>query len=557
MPHTFGMNGRHARFCIALTALVFTAVAHADAPRIFAITDVRIVTGPGEVIESGTVVMRRGLIETVGADVAAPPDAQIIAGQDGWTVYPAMIDAASAVGLETESENGGRPGRPGTEEGDRPGAPHELATVHPEQAVVERLDTGHSSVERHRELGFAIVQVLPEKGVFRGASAVMLTADAPAQELVLSGRAAEVVALETSSFMAREYPSSTIGAVATVRQVLLDAQRQREWTARYGADPVGLPHPEFRASDAALQSMIAGERQVVFVALRDLDPPRFSAFMRDFGLRGVTVARGLGHGVNELRAAGMPILLPLELPEEPDVAAADELNETTLRDLQSFVRAPALPASLADAGVEFAFVTAGMKSVRDFHANLARVVEAGLSPDRALAATTTTPARLLGLDRVAGTIAPGKQANLIVVEGELFTEKPALRLVFVNGYRTEIEAEATVGDPNAIVDPRGTWEIVSEVMGRRSESRWTITGSGDEYAGFSESDRGGKNDFERVALRGNALTVVSASSRGEIEMTVVIDGERLEGSTEMESARGSATMNIEGRRVAGPESSER
>jgi len=539
-----------------LATLLFTAGAQAEAPRIFAITDVRIVTAPGRIIDSGTLVLRDGLIESVGAGVEAPPDAWIIAGQDGWTAYPAFIDAASTVGLETEPANG-PPGRPGGGNGkERTGAPHELKTVHPEHAVVDELDVTHTSVERHRELGFAVAHVLPEKGVFRGESAVILLRDAPTPELILADRMAQVVALETSSFMAREYPTSVIGAMAAVRQTLLDAQRQMVWTERYEAGPVGMPHPEYRASDAPLLAVLRGERPVVFVSRAGLDPERFSHLANEFELRGMTVATGLGQRFEDLLPAGMPILLPLELPEQPDLGDADEARATTLRQMQAAVRAPGLPAQLAEADVEFAFVTAGMQSPREFPENLAAVVEAGLTPEQALAAVTTVPARLLGMERTLGTIEPGKQANLMIVEGELFVAKPALRHLFVDGYHEEIEAEETIGDPNAVVDPRGTWEIRTEVMGRSSDSTWTITGSEDNYRGFSESSRAGKNQFTSVKLRGNALTVVSETSRGEVDITVVVEGETLAGETMMESPRGSAKMEVEGRRVTGPESEQ-
>jgi len=536
--------------------LAFIATAHAEAPRIFAITDVRIVTAPGQVINKGTVVLRDGLIEAVGADVKTPADAKIIAGQDNWTVYPAFIDAASTVGLESESANGpsGRPG--GNKDKQQLGSPHELKAVHPEQAVVDQLDVSHSSVERHRELGFAVTQVLPAKGVFRGESAVILLREAPARELILVDRLSQVIALETSSFMARQYPSSSIGAVATVRQTLLDAQRQLIWNERYAADPEGMRHPDYRASDAALLAVLRRERPVVFVSRAGLDPGRFNAFATDFELRAMTVAKGLAHRFDNLHAAGMPILLPLELPEKPDLGDADEARETSLQELQELVRAPGLPAALAAADIEFAFVTAGMKSTRKFSENLAAVIEAGLTEEQALAAVTTVPAQLLGLERTLGTIEPGKQANLLIVDGELFAAKPALRHLFIDGYHEEIEAKETIGDPNAVVDPRGTWEVTSEVMGRSSESVWTITGNKEKYSGSTENSRAGKRQFKSVELVGNALTVVSETPRGEIDITVVVSGETLEGETTMESPRGSAKMKIEGRRIAGPESSE-
>ncbi len=542
--------------CGLLVMLAVIANAHAQTPRIFAITDVRIVTAPGQVIESGTVVIRDGLIEAVGSEVDAPADARIIAGEDSWSVYPAFIDAASAVGLETEPSGGGPPGRPGGNSKPQLGAPHELKAVRPEQAVVDQLDVAHSSVERHRELGFAVAHVLPAKGVFRGESAAILLREAAAGELVVADRVAQVIALETSSFMARAYPSSSIGAIATVRQTLLDAQRYRVWNERYSANPQGMRRPVYRTSDAPLLDALSGDRLVLFVSMAGLDPGRFNAFATEFNLRAITVAEGLGHRLADLQAANMPILLPLELPEKPELGNADETLEVSLEELQAVVRAPGLPAQLAGADIEFALVTAGMKSTRNFTENLAAVVEAGLTEEQALAAVTTTPARLLGLDRMLGTIEPGKQANLLVVEGDLFIEKPTLRYLFVDGYHEEIDAEETVGDPNAVVDPRGTWEVTSEVMGRSSESTWTITGGEDEYRGTSEGSRGGKRPFKSVDLVGNALTVVSESPRGELDVTVVITGDALKGETTMESPRGSMKMKIEGRRISGPESNQ-
>jgi hypothetical protein len=549
---------RPALLLIALAGLGVAATAQAEAPRIHAITGVRIVTAPGAVIDSGTVVLRDGLVEGVGPKLAVPVDAEVIAAEPGWTVYPAFIDAASSVGLDTESTAVPARGARGGAEEKRLGVRHELKAVHPEDGVIDRVDLKHASIAAHREMGFAVAQVLPDKGVFRGESAVLILREAPAPEVVARDRAAQVIALETSSFMARQYPSSTFGAVATVRQVFLDAARQGEWSKRYAANPAGMAPPEYRSSDAPLLAVLGGELPPVFVSINGLDPGRFSGIAREFGLEGLIVARGLGDREGDLRAAGMPLLLPLEMPERPDLKDEDSVTETGLEDMQEALLAPRLPAALDAAGVEFAFVTAGMKSARSFPENLAAVVKAGLSPDKALAAVTTTPARLLGLSRSMGSIEPGKQANLLIVEGELFTDKPKIRHLFVQGYHQEIEEEETIGDPNAVVDPRGTWSINSEVMGRSSESTWTIRGASEaggkmRYSGFNESARSGKRDFRSVEVKGNAMTVISSGPGGELKITVIVAGEKLSGETTMESERGSARMKVEGRRVSGPE----
>ena len=80
-------------------ALFVTAVfisSFADAQRsaieTYAITNARIVTASGPVIERGTIVIRDGLITAVGPNVTAPADARVIDGT-GMTVYPGLIDA--------------------------------------------------------------------------------------------------------------------------------------------------------------------------------------------------------------------------------------------------------------------------------------------------------------------------------------------------------------------------------------------------------------------------------------------------------------------------------
>src|SRR5688572_24620619 len=95
-------------------------------PNSYALTNARIVTAPGRVIERGTVVIRDGRIAAVGADVSAPADVQRI-DLNGLTVYPGLIDAANHLGLPRtqQAPQGGRGGGPPA------AAPTELAQARP------------------------------------------------------------------------------------------------------------------------------------------------------------------------------------------------------------------------------------------------------------------------------------------------------------------------------------------------------------------------------------------------------------------------------------------
>ena len=64
----------------------------------FAITNARIVTVSGAVIERGTIVIAQGKIAAVGTTVPMPQGAQVIDGT-GLSVYPGMMDAGTSMGL--------------------------------------------------------------------------------------------------------------------------------------------------------------------------------------------------------------------------------------------------------------------------------------------------------------------------------------------------------------------------------------------------------------------------------------------------------------------------
>ena len=66
---------------LSLTPLALAQGNDPGAPNVWAITDAKIVTAPGKVIPKGTLVLRDGKIEAVGANVKAPADAKVLSGR--------------------------------------------------------------------------------------------------------------------------------------------------------------------------------------------------------------------------------------------------------------------------------------------------------------------------------------------------------------------------------------------------------------------------------------------------------------------------------------------
>lgn len=542
--------------CCLWTVLCLAA---GDAP-VTAIKDVKIVTAPGQVIEKGHLVIRDGLIESVSAEADIPADATVIEAKEGWVVYPAFIDAASFLGLKESEEGGNTPSGIGdiiaslAAPREAPtGVPHELPKIKPEYQVVHNLKPDTGKVSKHHQMGFATVQTMPRGGIMRGQSAVINLKPGDNWSMVLDPQFAQVIALETGGFIGNDYPGSRMGAVAAFRQAFLDAQRYRTWMERYDANP-RMPRPPFKSSTQPMIDVLAGETPVVFVAQGNLSVDRFASLAEEFG---ITNAMYLATGrewraLSRLKASNMPVLLPLDYPKKPNVDNDEEAANQPMRVLQDYLAGPRFPAMLEEAEVPFALVT--IKGASKFTKSLAQAVEEGLSQDAALAALTTTPAKLMGLDNQLGTLEAGKIANLIVVNGDLFSDKPDFRYVFVDGVAKKFdEKQSAGGDPNAVEDPVGTWEITITVMGQGSDANWYISKEGEGFKGYSESEQAGRTDFNSVTLEGNLLTINTPTPTplGDLELELVIKGDDITGTKDVEVPQmgQSITINIKGKRI--------
>ena len=555
----------------ALAALFFVVAmaagapsGHAERPLVFAIEGARIIPAPGQQIVGGTVVIRDGLIVAVGSDVTIPPDAVVIAGEGLW-VYAGLIDASINLALEgagqsTPASGGGRPSR-GDAEPTRPGAVHPLSKVHPEERAVDQLlpfeGDRQRQVEKYRELGFTAGLVAPRTGIFRGSSSVVLLQDdTPVAEIVVAENVAQHLAFDRGRF-GQGYPTSLMGAVATQRQVLLDAQRHAVWVERYAADPRGMQRPDSAPSFEALAELISGDQPAVFHASSPYDVLLADKVADEFGVRAVVVASGHEWEIaDEIAATQRALILPVAFPKKPQVNDDDEALDVSLEEMLQHLEAPMAAARLRDAGVVFALTTDGLTTLSYFKKNIGKMVEAGLSEDEALAALTTVPAGMLGIDRVVGTLENGKIANLAVFDGPIFGADTTTKRVFVDGveYQMEEKRKPQGGDPEAVVDPRGEWAAVFDLPGRTIERLWVIEGEGGDFNGTAET-RSGTVSFEDVSLEGNMLTVVfpSEGGRGAMELTVVVTGDSFEGSAEF----GPRTVSVTGTRTSGPEGGAR
>ncbi len=281
------------------------------------------------------------------------------------------------------------------------------------------------------------------------------------EERVLESEIGQYVSLEPqrfdfANFLRAAYPASKMGAVALVRQSLLDALWWRDAEAAYGRRPVGQPRPPYEASARALIPAAEGKVPVFFETTDVLSLLRANRIAREFHLKALYVAAGDEYRLRQEVVAMQPdLILRVDFPRPYRVEEEAEWLDVPLERLRSIDRAPSDPKWMKDSGLSFSLTTAGLDNAEDFPRRVREAIARGLARADALAAVTTIPARQLGLSDRLGTIEAGKIADLAVETGEPFGEKSRVTEIWIDGRRIEIpepkkpEASGHAGSPSA------------------------------------------------------------------------------------------------------------
>ncbi|MCA2983089.1 MAG: amidohydrolase family protein [Gemmatimonas sp.] len=418
----------------------------ANATGFHALVGARVVTAPGQVLDNATIVIRNGVVAAVGAGMAPPAGARVWELK-GLTVYPGFVDAHADLGGDTPPQGGDV------------GPTHWNPQVRAWFSTTANLKDDTTRRTALRSLGFGAALAVPRQGLFRGTASVVHLGDAGVRERVLRPDLAQSIGFSRSFALGGTYPNSSMGTIALMKQTLLDAEWYgRAWGAYETSGRSILP-PETSEALAALGKAVKGQQPVVFQTNNEEEYLRAFKLASEYKL--TPWFRGSGQEyrlVDVLKGRPQPLIVPLNFPDAPNVANPEAASNVSLADLRHWYLAPTNPAQLAANAIPFAITADGLSSLNQFFPNLRVAVARGLTPDKALAALTTVPAGFLGIEKTHGTISVGKVANLVVSEGDLFTEEGAIRDVWVQGTRYGVTRAPQV-------DPRGTWTIASEDQG--------------------------------------------------------------------------------------------
>lgn len=415
------------------SALAVPGTAHAGKADVYALVGGKVLPVSGPAIENATLVIRDGVIEAVGANLAPPPDARVI-DVKGLTLTPGLIDGFGGLGLPGPAPRS--PGAGGAAAPAAPGGPT-FNPLQPQAAAIEKIRPAEAL--KARDSGVTTALVIPKEGVLPGQSVLINLSGDKAEGMALEQPAALHVHMTSLS---RQYPGSLMGTVAYVRQQLYNAIHYREEWARYEKAPRGKKRPKYDSALEAWQGVLSGKLPLIITASRENDLRRALAFADEFKLKVVVAGAPQAFRMASLiKERKLPLLVSVNFdPPKAGGFFGGTDEEKEKRDIEE---AEKNPAELQRAGVPFALVSA---YAPNFVAGVKKAIEKGLPQDAALRAVTLGAAEVLGVADRTGSLEAGKIGNVVVWSGEPLGKDGKVKMVFVDGQLYEPEEKPDVKD---------------------------------------------------------------------------------------------------------------
>ncbi len=393
-------------------------------------------TVTGETIENGIVLIRDGEIISVqrgggGGPIWGTEDGQFQhIDVTGMHVYPGMIDAATTIGM---TEIGAvRASRDLAEAGGG-----DAINPNAQARVVYNVDS--ELIPTIRANGVLMAHIHPTGGLVAGQSAVMQLDGWTFEDATVVPRVGMVVnwpaMLPRTAWWidesAQEQMEERDERIATLETFFDEVERYRQ-----AGDEA--------AFDIRLQAMLPvldGTLPVLMSAEEASQIEAAVAFAKRRGLRMILVGGAEADKVSELlKANDIPVIITgvhrLPRGRDADIDGPGKL-------------AP----KLRDAGIRFAIASASGPPVsggarwpmlsRNLPYHAAEAVAHGLTREEALAAITSSPAKILGIDDQLGSLEPGKVATLFVSNGDILDVRSNVTHAWIAGRRVDLSSKHT------------------------------------------------------------------------------------------------------------------
>ena len=370
-----------------------------------------LITMAGERIEGGSILLIDGSIAAIGTDLDAPGDARVI-DATGRFVTPGLVDAHSHIAADAINE----------------GSVNVSSMVGIEQVI----DPTDINIYREAAGGVTTSHVMHGSANPIGgknaiikhrwgedAEGLVFRAAPPTIKFALGENPRRV----NFSFpgMPRRYPGTRMGVIDVIRQAFRDAVEYRaEWDAWRAGGRRGVPP----ARDLALEPLVEvleGERFVHAHSYRADEILQLMRLAEETGFR-IAVFQHVLEGykvADEIREHG---------------AMASTFSDWWAYKLEAYDAIPHNAALMTDRGVVVSINSDSPEEARHLGQEAAKTMKwGGMTEEQALAMVTINPAVQLRVEDRVGSLEEGKDADVVIWEGEPLSSTSRVTTTIVDG----------------------------------------------------------------------------------------------------------------------------
>ncbi|MEY3158569.1 MAG: hypothetical protein RLZZ49_49 [Bacteroidota bacterium] len=421
----------------------------------YAFKNATIVQDAQRMLNNATLLIRQDKIVAIGTNITIPSDA-IVIDCSGKFIYPSFIDLYADYGVAAPQGQGfgGRNSFLNVQLNN-----NAKGAFGWNQAIKADINAGSlfvvddAKAKVLREAGFGSVLTHQRDGIARGTGTFVSLATIKENHAIIKEKASAHYSFNKGTSQ-QSYPSSMMGNISLLRQTYYDAKWYKNNAAKEG---VNLSLNAWNNIQSLPQIFEANDKWNALRADRIGD---------EFGIQYIIKTNGNEYQrVPEIASTGAALIVPVNYPMAMDVEDPNDARFVSLSDMKHWELAPTNPASLEKAGITFSLTTADLRSPNAFMGNLRKAIEYGLSESKALEALTLSPAKMIGVADVVGSLEQGKLANFIITTGNVFSEKSSIIENWVQGNRYGVKTDKWM-------DAAGTYAL--NVNGEKGSKNFTL-----------------------------------------------------------------------------------
>jgi imidazolonepropionase-like amidohydrolase len=385
------------------------------------ITNAVIHVGNGQVVENGTIEIINGKITRVEGNTAISQDDAKVINANGKHVYPGLILPVTDLGLR-EISGGVRGSNDYLELGDNNANIRSIVAYNTDSKIINTLKAN----------GILLAGVTPQGGTISGSSSVVQL-DAWNYEDA-AYKLDNGIHVNMPTFIARPSRFAMFtGAPQTPADPTKDALKKIEEIKGFFKEAKAyLADPSSKETNLKYEAVAAlfSKKQKLFVHGNQVKQMLIAVdFVKEFGFDVVIVGGSESWQIADLLKQNNIAVI---LGDEHALPAAED------DDVDQPFKTPAV---LQKAGVLFALNDEhGESRYRNLPFNAGTAAAYGLTKEQALQAITLNSAKILGVDDKTGSLEVGKDANIVISEGDILDMRTSkVTNAFIQGREVSLD----------------------------------------------------------------------------------------------------------------------